>query len=78
MNQKQQQINRNARNLFWRQGCKSTDFSDINPRNFQLFCYDCLHLSPLGLDIFLNTIQAALEFFTLSSAAIRFPHIANA
>ena len=72
LNQKRQQINRNARSLFWRQGGNSIDFSDINPRNLRLFRPDCLHLSPLGLDIFLNTIQAALEFFTVFPAAILF------
>lgn len=77
MNSKRQQINRNARSLFWRAGGKSIEFSDIDPHNFSLFRFDCLHLSSLGLDIFLNSLRAALEFFTLFPAAIRFPHVAN-
>lgn len=77
MNQKRQSINRNARSLFWRQGGRSIEFSNIDARNFSHFRFDCIHLSAIDLNIFLNTVKDALEYFYFFPYAIRFPHIAN-
>lgn len=38
---------------------------EITAKNFNLFRHDGTHLSPLGLGLYLNTIQGGLETFVL-------------
>ena len=73
LRRKRNTANRNARRAFIRAGHKNILVLDISPDNWALFRYDCLHLSPLGLDIFINTIKGALEYFHMFNLAIQFP-----
>ena len=77
MNSKSQQFNHNAWCLVWRAGGKSIDFTDINQHNFSLFLFDCLDLLPIGLDNFLKSLRASMEYFTLFSTAVWFPHASS-
>jgi lysophospholipase L1-like esterase len=73
MSKKLRDVNRNARNLFWKAEGKAIAHSDIDGQNKDLFRGDNLHLSPLGLDIFVNGLKGALEYFVMLPAALRFP-----
>jgi hypothetical protein len=73
MNQKLREVNRDARKQFIRAGGKAITYRDIDPRNGDLYRPDALHLSSLGLDIFINILKGALEFFELFSSALVFP-----
>ena len=73
MGKKLRDVNRNACNLFWRAGGKAIQHSDINSANKYLFRPDGLHLSTLGLDIFLNSLKGALEYFHKYPYAYGYP-----
>ena len=73
MNRKLHEINRDARSQVRRAGGKAIMFNDIDPRNMALYRYDCIHLSPLGLDIFVNILRGSLEYFDLFPTALIFP-----
>lgn len=74
MNNKLKQVNRNARNLFRRANGKVIGHPEISPLSSQLFRRDGLHLTDLGLDIVINNIKGALQYFQLYPYTIMFPH----
>ena len=47
--------------------------SNIRAREINLYRYDGTHLSDIGINVYLNTIQAALEYF-ISSGPSQFRH----
>jgi hypothetical protein len=51
----------------------SPEFNDIDPKNMTLYRHDCIHLSPLGLDIFVNILRGSLEYFDLFPTVLIFP-----
>ena len=67
------QLTAMLRQLFFRAGHKVLFFPDIWPGNRALYRYDCRHLSPLGLGIFINYIRGALQYFHFFPIAIQFP-----
>ena len=73
MVQKLREVNRNARNLFYRVGGKAIAHVDIDRFNRGLYRDDMLHLSTLGLNVFINSLRGAMEYFQQFPAAIAFP-----
>ena len=63
-------VNKNACNLFWRVGGRQYNIQIFSPSKNR---DDDLHLSTLGLDIFLNRLKGALEYFNKYSGAYGFP-----
>ena len=63
MERTRKRINRHVRSFLLKRNCyiiKHTDFDDKLPA---LFADDGVHLSFIGYDIFINTLQGALETF---------------
>ncbi len=67
------QINRFARNRFYYQRGYIVHHPYITADNHDLFYYDCLHLSDLGSDLFINNLKAAIETFVSSPHVVEFP-----
>ena len=67
------QVNRYATNHFMARGGYAIHHELIDGDNHNLFHYDCLHLSDLGTDLFLNNLKGALESFSLDHNLHEFP-----
>ena len=70
MGRNRNRINREIIRFLTHQGhraIKHPDFQDMSPG---LFADDGVHLSFVGNDIFLNTIQAAMETFLTTNASV--------
>lgn len=66
-------INREASNMFHKAGGRSIAYPDIFPSNKWFFCQDLFHLSTVGLEIFINTLKGALEYFHWNQSQVAYP-----
>ncbi|XP_071173895.1 uncharacterized protein [Mytilus edulis] len=66
-------INRGVRSYISKIGCKTIKHLDFEDKHQALFAADGVHLSFLGNDIFINTIQTAIDLFIDNSSRTLYP-----
>ena len=74
MDRTRRRINRFARSHLLKRNCYIIQYPDFEDRLPALFNDDGVHLSFIGKDIFINTLQGALETFFANPHIHVYPH----